>query len=99
LPYKFNGGGQNPTTGGEDGNMGGRFQAEKQMTHGPAEPIESLDRLAVKPARAAALLDCSRTKIYDAINAGELRAVHVAGMLRIPMSEIRRHLETSEQKG
>jgi excisionase family DNA binding protein len=52
----------------------------------------SLDKLAVKPARAAVLLDCSRTKIYDAINAGELRAVRVAGMLRIPMSEIRRIL-------
>lgn len=58
--------------------------------------IDSLDRLAVKPARAAVLLDCSRTKIYDAINGGELRAVKVAGMLRIPMSEIRRHLENGE---
>jgi excisionase family DNA binding protein len=55
-----------------------------------------LDRLAVKPARAALLLDCSRTKIYDAINAGELRAVYVAGMLRIPMSEIERHLQAEE---
>ena len=58
-----------------------------------AESIDPLDRLAVKPARAAALLDCSRSKIYDAINAGDIRPIYVAGMLRIPMSEIRRLLE------
>jgi excisionase family DNA binding protein len=74
--------------------MDGKGQTEKRAVMGRAEPIEALDRLALKPARAAALLDCSRTKIYDAINAGELRAVRSAGMLRIPMSEIRRHLET-----
>jgi excisionase family DNA binding protein len=51
------------------------------------------EKLAVKPARAALLLDCSRTKIYDAINSGELRAIRIAGMLRIPISEIRRRLE------
>ena len=79
--------------------MGGRFQIENQTDQRSAKPVEASDRLAVKPARAAALLDCSRTKIYDAINAGQLRAVHVAGMLRIPMSEIRRHLETREPRG
>ena len=69
--------------------MSGKMQNEKAA--------EQLDRLAVKPARAAILLDCSRTKLYDAINRGEIRAVRVAGMLRIPMSEIRRRLECGDE--
>jgi excisionase family DNA binding protein len=73
--------------------MGGKFQSVIPDEDAAVERVVALDKLAVKPARAAALLDCSRTKIYDAINAGELRAVRIAGMLRIPMSEIRRHLE------
>jgi len=53
-------------------------------------------RLAVKPARAAVLLDCSRSKLYDAINRGEIRAIRIGGMLRIPLSEIQRLLATGD---
>jgi excisionase family DNA binding protein len=73
--------------------MGGKLDNTTRESMERIAPLVTMDKLAVKPARAAALLDCSRTKIYDAINAGELRAVRVAGMLRISMAEIRRLLQ------
>ena len=77
--------------------MGGRLQT-LSLENNKIGSVLTPDKMAVKPARAAALLDCSRTKIYDAINAGELRAVRIAGLLRIPMSEIRRHLESAANR-
>jgi len=44
----------------------------------------------LRPARFARLIDYSRSKIYDMINRGELRAVIISGNLRIPATELER---------
>jgi hypothetical protein len=44
----------------------------------------------MKPARAAKMIDCSGSKLYDLVNAGVIRGVRVAGLLRIPLDEIER---------
>lgn len=50
----------------------------------PAEP------LAVKPARAARMLDCSRAHIYQLFERGVLRRVEIPGShaVRVPVSDI-----------
>jgi excisionase family DNA binding protein len=50
-----------------------------------APPIEPL---YLRPSKAAKLLDCGRTKIYDLIHSGELKVITIGGQLRIPRSEI-----------
>lgn len=51
----------------------------------------------IKPARAARLLDCSRSKIYDAISKGQIKAVRIAGMLRISIHEIQKLGQQNEE--
>jgi excisionase family DNA binding protein len=47
--------------------------------------------LLLKPSRAAQLLDCSRSSIYDLVNEGTLHGIRVRGLsLRIPLAEIHR---------
>jgi excisionase family DNA binding protein len=45
--------------------------------------------IVVKPARAAVLLDISRSKIYEAIAAGQIPACRVAGQLRVPLEALK----------
>jgi len=63
---------------------------------GAASPA---NRVLLKPARAAQLLDCSRTTIYDLISRGAIRAVRVGGLLRIPHSEIERLANENPERG
>jgi excisionase family DNA binding protein len=44
--------------------------------------------LYLRPSKAAKLLDIGRSKMYELIQAGEVRAIVIGGNLRIPMSEI-----------
>lgn len=44
--------------------------------------------LYVRPTKAARLLDISRSKIYELIQVGEIRAIKIGGCLRVPMEEI-----------
>jgi excisionase family DNA binding protein len=47
-------------------------------------------QLVVKPARAAQLLDMSKSKIYDAIHRGDVPAIRISGQLRVPVAAIER---------
>jgi len=53
-------------------------------------------RLMLKPARVAELLDCSRSTVYELLNRGTLRSIHLNGdsMIRIPASAV---IELMEQ--
>jgi len=44
----------------------------------------------LRPAKFARLIDVSRSKVYEMLSAGEIRAVTVGGVLRIPLDEIER---------
>jgi len=57
---------------------------------------DDLESLAVKPATAAQLLDCSRNTIYNLIARGELRASKVGGLTRIKVDDLRALLERGE---
>ncbi len=46
--------------------------------------------LAVKPATAAEMLDCSRQYIYKMMAAGQLATVKIGASRRIPRSELDR---------
>ncbi len=64
---------------------------KNSQKHQLLSPAGSADEpLLLRPARAARLLDCSRSKIYDAISKGQITSVRVAGMLRISIREIER---------
>jgi excisionase family DNA binding protein len=44
----------------------------------------------LRPAKFARLIDMSRSKVYEMLSAGEIRAVTIGGVLRIPIDEIDR---------
>jgi excisionase family DNA binding protein len=44
----------------------------------------------MRPARFAALIDYGRSKVYEMIARGEIRAIRLSGSWRIPASEIER---------
>jgi excisionase family DNA binding protein len=44
--------------------------------------------LYLRPAKAAKLLDVSRSTIYSLISSGEIRAIRLGGALRIAMADI-----------
>lgn len=48
------------------------------------------DRLLYRVRRAAEMLDTSPSQIYNLVNQGALKAVRLAGSIRIPAEEIRR---------
>jgi excisionase family DNA binding protein len=51
------------------------------------------EKLAVRPARAAILLDMSRRKIYELVAAGVLPSIRLGGGIRIPIQALRRLIE------
>jgi excisionase family DNA binding protein len=53
-----------------------------------AVEIAKSEFVFVRPARAARLLDMSRSKIYEMIQRKELPAVRLGGCLRVPFSAI-----------
>jgi excisionase family DNA binding protein len=52
--------------------------------------MEKLETLLVRPAKAAQLLDMSKSKLYGALHRGEIPSVTIAGQLRIPLPEIKK---------
>jgi excisionase family DNA binding protein len=46
----------------------------------------------VRAEKVAALLDVSRTKVFELIGSGELRSVKIGGSRRIPLSAIEEYL-------
>lgn len=45
-------------------------------------------KLLLRPREAADALGIGRTKLYQLINVGELRAVHIGRALRLPVSDV-----------
>ena len=56
-------------------------------------------RIYAKPVRAAFLLDCSTSKLYDAIKKNEIPSIRIAGMLRVPMAAIESLIAERLEKG
>jgi len=50
--------------------------------------IDHVHKLAYKPAKAADLLEVSRTTMYDWIAQGKVRAVEINGQRRVPHAEL-----------
>ena len=49
--------------------------------------------LLVTAQEAADVLGVGRTKLYELINRGELRPVHIGRSLRLPVAELERFVE------
>jgi excisionase family DNA binding protein len=56
------------------------------------------EKLAVKPARAALLLDMSRSKVYELVAAGVLPSIRLGGGIRIPIEALRRLIEAGSEE-
>ena len=54
------------------------------------------DRLAVSPAEAARLVGIGRTKIYEAIGAGELKSLKIGARRLVAIEALRDWLRTHE---
>jgi excisionase family DNA binding protein len=50
--------------------------------------VDSNLPLYLRPAKAARLLDISKSQMYVLIKSGEIHAIRLGGALRVPMSEI-----------
>jgi excisionase family DNA binding protein len=46
--------------------------------------IAKIDRQFLKPIEAAEAIGISRTKIYEAIQRGQVPAIRIAGLIRVP---------------
>jgi excisionase family DNA binding protein len=56
------------------------------------------EKLAVKPATAAKMLDMSRSSLYEKIQQGVIKAIKIGGCYRISLRELHRLLgETPEE--
>jgi len=53
-----------------------------------AKPTEN--PVFLRPAKFARLIDMSRSKIYELVKSGDIRAVMIGGVLRIPVDEVER---------
>ncbi len=56
------------------------------------------DRLLVRPTEAAAMLSISRSSIYDLIAAGEIPAVRVGRMIRVPLEALKKIASTDNSE-
>ena len=57
---------------------------------------EEVERLSVRPARAARMLGVSRSTIYDLLRAGQIRSRACGSARLVPVAELVRWLETDE---
>ncbi len=50
--------------------------------------MERVDPILMRPTRAAKMLDMSRTRVYEMLNAGTLPGIKVGNTWRIPQAAI-----------
>jgi excisionase family DNA binding protein len=55
--------------------------------------------LLVTATEAATILGVGRTKLYELINRGELRPVHIGRSLRVPVAELERFVDALRAGG
>ena len=74
-----------------------KFQAEGQMMS-----ARTISREFLKPVEVAEAIGVSRTKVYWAIQRGDIPSTRIAGMLRIPRAwveaKIKAALEATESE-
>jgi len=61
--------------------------------------METTKPLLLRPAKAAQLLDMSRSKLYDALTRGEIPSLRIAGQLRVPMAAVEKLIAEQVQRG
>lgn len=57
------------------------------------------DRMLYRVTEAAALLGLGRSTIYELVQAGELRTVHIGRAVRISRAELERWVRDQERAG
>ena len=57
---------------------------------GGSKKMETDHPALMRPSKFARLIDMSRSKVYELIKSGEIRAVSIGGVLRIPLEELER---------
>ena len=69
--------------------------ADMKDTNTPDVPANAdwMDKTLLKPARVAAMLDLSRSAVYEKIAKGELPSVRIGRSIRVPAKAIREMLE------
>ena len=58
--------------------------------------LEPRDRVAVRINRAASMLDCGRSKIYELLRQGRLKSVHYDNAQRVTVKSILELVESEE---
>ena len=61
--------------------------------------METTKPLLLRPAKAAQLLDMSRSKLYDALTRGEIPSLRIAGQLSVPMAAVEKLIAEQVQRG
>ncbi|MGO9450969.1 MAG: helix-turn-helix transcriptional regulator [Candidatus Binataceae bacterium] len=61
----------------------------------------AVERVLVRPAEAAQMIGVSRSKVYELIGSGALRAVRLDGgrLLRVPVAEIHKLADQGRPEG
>lgn len=57
-----------------------------------------MERLALRPMEAAEAIGISRSAVYALISAGELPAIRVGGVLRVPCAELREWIASKSRE-
>jgi excisionase family DNA binding protein len=61
-------------------------------------PHSMSEKLFLRPAEVGELIGCSRTKVYELINAGTIPSVRIGGLLRVPAEALRRLAQSDSDK-
>lgn len=76
-----------------------RLEALRQAAHAEGIPLDCIDRLALRPARAARLLDVSSSLIDQEIAEGHLVVTWIRGARRISILDLVDYLEARRSRG
>jgi excisionase family DNA binding protein len=69
------------------------FSMEANNIIGVSGVSDLTDKALLRPSRVAAILDLSRSAVYEKISSGELPSVRIGRSVRVPAEAIRRLLE------
>jgi excisionase family DNA binding protein len=72
---------------------------EANNSNGVLVSANLTDRALLRPSRVAAILDLSRSAVYEKINSGELPSVRIGRSVRVPAEAIRRLLDEAMASG
>ncbi len=55
--------------------------------------------LLLRPAKAALMLDMSKSKLYDALHRGEIPSLRIAGQIRVPVAAVEKLISERLERG